>query len=449
MVLLRISSFLVTVCCLLLATSPADSAYCHGKPDPNAKPNLQPIYTDAPRLVKSTANGKRYTVGNGEDAFDIVHVWGDAYHMGYAQGELMNDKAKQMIDAVWAYLEEQVMDPINKTIHLREWFLKDIADFGLDAALDLELMVTRSYTGQYFFEEARGLSDAAGIDYQKLLRIHMIGELTKGSCSMIGSWGSALKTPNSLLQMRALDWSVDGPFKDFPQVTVYHPTDSSLGHAFANFGWTGWIGSITGMSSQRMAISEIGVSFPDETFGKESRFGIPFTFILRDILQFDNTLNDSINRISNADRTCDLILGVGDGKDRSFRGIQYSASVANFYTDTDMMPVADWHPKINDTVYYGMDWLCPGYSEVLARQLSKYHGQLTPEIVASQVVPIVQTGNVLVAVYDLTQNMALLSNARASYESGPLNAYDRQFVQLNMTQLFNEQAPKPIMFESP
>jgi hypothetical protein len=37
-------------------------------------------------------------------------------------------------------------------------------------------------------------------------------------------------------------------------------------------------------------------------------------YLLRDILQFDNTLNDSINRITNAHRTCDLILGVGDGK---------------------------------------------------------------------------------------------------------------------------------------
>ena len=31
------------------------------------------------------------------------------------------------------------------------------------------------------------------------------------------------------------------------------------------------------MSSVKMAISEIGVSFPDDTFGKESRFGVPFT----------------------------------------------------------------------------------------------------------------------------------------------------------------------------
>lgn len=43
----------------------------------------------------------------------------------------------------------------------------------------------------------------------------------------------------------------------------------------------------SGISSVQMAISEIGVSFPDETFGKESRFGIPFTYILRDIIQFD------------------------------------------------------------------------------------------------------------------------------------------------------------------
>jgi len=46
---------------------------------------------------------------------------------------------------------------------------------------------------------------------------------------------------------------------------------------FANIGWTGWVGSIQGYSSTRMAISEIGVSFPDDTFGKESRFGTPFT----------------------------------------------------------------------------------------------------------------------------------------------------------------------------
>ena len=36
----------------------------------------------------------------------------------------------------------------------------------LDTALDLELLATERHTGRYFFEEARGLADAAGIDYK-------------------------------------------------------------------------------------------------------------------------------------------------------------------------------------------------------------------------------------------------------------------------------------------
>ena len=40
----------------------------------------------------------------------------------------------------------------------------------------------------------------------------------------------------------------------------------------------------------------------------------PIQYILRDILQFDKTLADATSRFTNAHRTCDLILGVGDGK---------------------------------------------------------------------------------------------------------------------------------------
>ena len=36
-----------------------------------------------------------------------------------------------------------------------------------------------------------------------------------------------------------------GPFKNYPQITVYHPNEGN-GHDFVNVGWSGWIGSITG-----------------------------------------------------------------------------------------------------------------------------------------------------------------------------------------------------------
>lgn len=72
-----------------------------------------------------------------------------------------------------------------------------------------------------------------------------------------------------------------------------------------------------------------------------------------------------------------------------------------------------------------MDWLCPGYSVVLARQLNAYHGNITAENTIRYIVPIVQTGDLHIAVYDLPREVLYVANARADSETGPSMAYDR------------------------
>lgn len=138
----------------------------------------------------------------------------------------------------------------------------------------------------------------------------------------------------------------------------------------------GWIGVLSGVNENQLAVSEIGVSYPDDTFGKESRFGNPFTFVLRDVLQWDKTLNESVHRMQTTKRTCNLILGVGDGKSE-FRSFQYSHSVCNVIGDTNALPKADWHPAIENAVYYGMDWGCPAFHERLHEMLIKNYGNIT------------------------------------------------------------------------
>ena len=39
--------------------------------------------------------------------------------------------------------------------------------------------------------------------------------LTQGKCSMFGAWGSAIPVGGSLLQLRALDWNMDGEYFSF------------------------------------------------------------------------------------------------------------------------------------------------------------------------------------------------------------------------------------------
>ena len=418
---------------------------CGGAPKPDAKPNLNKIYTAQPTFVRSTKNAKLYHVGNSEDRMNVLHLWGNAYERGFAHGSILKNDTAEFYSRVYPFFEQSILQAINGSV---PWLPKGIASWiakvGLGVALDVTYDITQKYTGQWFKDEMKGLADGSGVDEKYIRRVHMIGELTQGHCSMYGAWGAATAT-GATLQLRALDWDTGGPFQDYPQVTVYHADEGNdeEGHSFANVGWVGWIGSISGVSSKQMAISEIGVSFPDKSFGKTSREGVPFTFLLRDILQFDDSLDNAIDHIKNAHRTCDLILGVGDGKPQAntssapFRGIQYSHSVANFYDDTNMMPRNDsWHARIPQMVYYGMDWLCPGYSVVLHRQLKALHGQLTPEVTVKNVVPIVQTGDLHVVISDLTNMKMFVANARGRGESGPLNAYDRQFIELDMNELF-------------
>lgn len=393
------------------------------------------------RLERTATNGKAYLTGTGSYEFWIIHVYGTPYEMGYAHGSMMKAEAQAMVNQTMQYMYGQVEQALaGLPTWLRDW----VAEVGLDVALDWTANVTAPYTGEYFYEEMHGLADGAGVDYQDVLRIHMIGELTQGDCSMYGAWGAATASTGHTMQLRALDWDVSGPFRDYPAVVVYHP--DKLGHAFANVGFIGWIGALTGQSSTSMAISEIGVSYPDKSFGKESRIGVPFTFLLRNILQFDDTLNASITRIKTAHRTCDLILGVGDGKPEAetVRGFEYSASVANVVSDTDLIPVnSTWHFPMEGVVYWGMDWLCPAYNLALGTQLRKWHGNITMANTVRDIVSIVQTGNLHAAVYDLTtQEMAVSFCKKAGDNStAPMYAYERQFSVLNLPALFSEPAP--------
>ncbi|XP_077988483.1 protein dcd1A-like [Glandiceps talaboti] len=420
-------------------------------PDPHAKPNLNPIVTDQPVFVKQVKNGKLYKAGKGDDEFKILHVWGTPYEMGFAHGSILGKEGKAFVDDAWNYIEDEAYGYINKSVSwLTPWFVKDVINYGMEFAMDLEILATKQYTSQYFLDEMKGLSDASGIDYKQLSKIivHLMGTALvhfqrKGTCSMFGAWGKATPSSESVIQLRALDWQVDGPFKNYAQVTVYHPNnDGSNGHAFANLGWTGWLGSVSGMSEQKLAISEIGVVDADASWGSTSRIGVPFTYLLRDILQFDDTVDDSINRISNAHRTCDLLMGVGDGKLETFRGVQYSAGVSNFYDDQNMLPIGDFHPRMEGVVYWSRGWFHQDWVSVLARQLQKYHGNITPENTIRDIVSIIQSGDEHIAIYDLKNNLMYVANARKDGASGPKCAYDRQFTRLDMAKLFSEEKPQ-------
>jgi len=290
----------------------------------------------------------------------------------------------------------------------------------------------------------QGLADACGVSVNTIIHFHMLGEITRGACSQLGAWGPAVPLASSLLQMRALDWDMDGPFRNFPLIHVRHPSPGE-GQAFLTIGYMGFIGAITGLSSAQMAIGEIGVSYPDATFGEESWVGVPFVFLMRDVMQWDATLEAGLARIHAATRTCNLILGLGDAKVPMFNGIEYGASVDNVFNDTDMMPYNQtWHPRIPGTVYYGMDWLCPSFSEAIANQIKLHYGNLTATVGMQQLSAMAQTGTNHVVWVDYAQHALYTSFAAPLAVQPPaaVAAFDRPYFAFNYTALFDEPAPQ-------
>jgi hypothetical protein len=434
-----------------LCIGSSHGAYCSGAPN-GGFPNVNEISTSEPVFVSQYMNGtesagKLYRTGGANDSFYVLHVWGTPYGMGWAQGELLGPEAKAKMTQLYAELLVEIED-LKYFASFPQWLRDLIADFGLLTALDLTWDLTHQWIGDYFVQELHGLSDSAGIPYLTLRNIHLLGSLTQGDCSMYGAWGDAIAemtkaTGSQLMQLRALDWDTSVAARLTPTVTVYHPEEGN-GQPFINIGWAGWIGGLTGMSSAKMGISEIGVYFPTGDFGNMSRHGYPFTFMLRDILQFDPTLEAALNRVGHANRTCDLLFGVGDGKSATFNGMAVSASVFNVYNDTNLEPLLNGtHPRIKDIVYWGMDWGCPNYDQVFSDLLHTWYGNITAYNTIRNILPILQTGSTHAAVYDLTNmNIWVAFAQQPGVTDGLVDAYTRTFQQLDGQALFAEAPPQ-------
>jgi len=260
----------------------------------------------------------------------------------------------------------------------------------------------------------------------------------------VGVWGSALFQGDGLVHARTLDWDMNGPFRDYPQVTVYHP---DVGNQFISVGWTGFIGVLTGINDQLVTLSASNVQLPDCSFRnpgfqngdscdseqQRSKEGVPYTILMREIMQFDATLAEAAAKIKTNLRTVDLIVGLGDGKDNSFNSVQYSHEVANFMDDHNLLP----GQPIRNVVYHGVDWDCPTYNHKLFEELSEQIGVLSPEIVKTTVVPKTQTGKTQSIIFNVNEMQLYVAFARPRSYTSP-EAYLQGYYALSIDALFEE-----------
>jgi len=380
--------------------------------------NTQPVCDGSRQKILARApNGLLAETGEGGDRILVLHVWGAPYEIGLAQGRLLRKQLRAFLPDVVRRMTAAVE--------------------GGERVLDMVAEQSRPYWPPHFEAEMRGIADGAGLDLQTVIRANMIGEASEWHCSLFVASGPATRD-GRLLQLRALDYETKAGIQRCPVLTIYHP---GQGHPFVNIGWAGVIGAVTGVSSVPLAISEIGDDYDAE---HDSFAGVPFMFLLRDILQFDGDLDAAVQRVRRVPRTTSLLYAVGDGRTGRFCALQTSRTLCNVFTPDNLEPLVPTHPRIPHIVYWGMSWNVPKYDQRLSTMLRKYYGRLTPEIVVRDILPAVETGSLQVAVYDLTARKVWVANAAAvdAGEKPPLQAWKRAYIVFPLDDLFRRKPPR-------
>lgn len=290
---------------------------------------------------KVGGSGSIETIGEGADQITLVKVSGNRYEMGYWYGKLLADQ----IAATW-----QIVQGMIKAEGVPEQLFAGATD---------TLWGSGAFDIAEWEAEVNGIADgcaAAGhpeITFRVLQQISAIPDLSEYNCSLVAAWGKATVNGDTY-QVRNLDWTMDSGLQDYPVVIVYSPDEGNK-HIVA--GFAGVIGvSVGGISEEGLAVSEIMGHFCDD----ETLNGIPFPFLLRDILYYDGSLDEALDRMRNATRTNQYHYCVADpdAEDPKARLLFTSNSRFDEYKDNESVkdhPCEEedpFHEPLDDAVYW-------------------------------------------------------------------------------------------------
>lgn len=336
----------------------------------------------------------------------VLLLRGTPYERGYQHGVLL----RQEVDENFNSLYEKVLEKF----HFKELFFEAFER-------------SRPYIPQQYFEEMRGLAHGSKLSLSIIQHIHILGEIGEwggkkhiknvvklmmddkleelskmgSTCSNFCALGSAAKDAD-FYAVRILDWGLHRVSKlhKFPLIAVHRPDE---GAAFANIGWIGYIGAISGMNEHGITLGEMGYGDkPDETL-----YGEPMPFLLRDILQQAKNLADVRRIISTSPGTNRYIYLMSDGKTRDAE--MYIRDKSRFVVFKPGEPLKDEKndlEPIEDMVYGGH------YGNRMQELLKEHHGKIEPQMLMNDIIPkIAMPSNFQNVIYDPVKLRFWVSNA--------------------------------------
>jgi isopenicillin-N N-acyltransferase-like protein len=335
----------------------------------------------------------------------VLYTRGTPYERGYQHGVLLRDEVQENLTALY--------DGLKARYHFEELFYEAF-----------ERM--RPFIPEEYMEEMHGLAHGARLPINLVHAVHAIPSISEWGGKkhlkdvvekmMDGSLGTscsnfAFKGKSSadgrMYAVRVLDWGIYKLSKlhKYPLIQVGVP---DKGLAFANIGWVGFIGAVSGMNAAGITLGEKGYGDPEG----ETLRGEPMPFMLRDVLSQAHNLRDVERIIRTSKGDCSYVFLMSDGK--TGEAELFIKDAHRFKVFKPGEPVRDGKknlPAIPEIVWDGH------YEEALASELTTRSGHLEPSVIMSEMVPkIAMPGNFQNVIYEPGRLQFWVNNAKSPKE---------------------------------
>jgi len=235
------------------------------------------------------------------DGITIVYLEGDSFQIGYEHGYLLK---KEIKDIYKNYLLNTL---------LKKYASSPLKRFFLWNYFKLKALSYQKYIPKYLKEELKGIAKGCGLSYSTILVMHTFLDtmsiLRKFKQCTNFIFMPPFTLENKLYHGRDLGFS---PPDDLKNKLVIFFIKPKKGIPFVSISWPGLCGVLSGMNMEGISISETSVGTAEV-----NKKGVPLMFLLRDVIQNSQNLNEAIKRIISQRRICGYTITLAQKNDEA------------------------------------------------------------------------------------------------------------------------------------
>lgn len=353
-----------------------------------------PVLVSPPQVGRKVDHGELRWI----DGHRVVLLEGTPDEIGTAHGQLLRDESIRCFDSVlYSFGTAQ-------TIINGRWFRHDLEQ----AYARLSPHIPERHK-----QETRAMARALNQEPALAEALNVFPEMFH--CSGFAVFGSAT-LGGKLYHGRVLDYMTTIGLQDAATTFIIAPRGRI---PFANVGYGGFIGSVSGMNARAISLGEMGGR------GEGKWDGVPMATLMRRALEECSTLDEVMDLWKNNPRTCEYYYVFADGKTNRAVG------VAAVPESVEFLQPGQTHPLLGEGIKDALVLSAGSRLEELRKRVTNLHGEIDASAAQSLMCrPVAMKSNLHNVLFVPEDGVLYVANASHSQP-----AAERPYVKLNLREL--------------